>query len=80
VRGGYEDIMGYAETYAQMSDDELLNVATDLASLEEHAGLALTAELSRRKLSETDIIQYRQRLASFKPEDFGGRKNMWRGP
>jgi len=57
--------MEYQETYAEMSDDEILHVASDLASLEEHARIAITAELSHRQLSETDIIQYRQRVASF---------------
>ncbi len=56
-----------------MSDDELLNVATDLASLEEHARTAITAELRRRKLSECNITQYRQDVAAFKPEDFWGK-------
>jgi len=65
--------MEYQETYAAMSDDEILNVASDLASLEEHARIAITAELSQRQLSETDIIQYRQRVASFNPEDFWGK-------
>jgi hypothetical protein len=63
----------YQETYAEMSDDEILSVASDLASLEEHALVALTVELNRRQLSEPDIIQYRQRVAAFKPEDFWGR-------
>ena len=65
--------MGYSETYGQMSDDELLNVATDFASLEENARMAITVELTRRKLSETDVSGYRERVASFKPEDFWGK-------
>lgn len=65
----------YQETYAEMSDDEILNVAGDLASLEEHARVALTVELNRRQLSEPDIIQYHQRVAAFKPEDFWGKED-----
>jgi hypothetical protein len=59
--------------YAEMSDNEILNLAGDFASLEERAQIAITAELSRRQLSKADITQYRERVASFKPEDFWGQ-------
>ena len=56
--------------YAEMSDQELMNVAGDVASLEDDARIVIAGELSRRKLSESDIIQYRQDVAAFKPKDF----------
>ena len=59
--------------YAEMSDEEFMNVAGDVASLEDHARIIIAGELSRRKLSKTDITQYRERVASFKPKDFWGQ-------
>ena len=56
--------------YAEMSDQELMNVAGDVASLEDDARMVIASELSRRKLSESDIIQYQQDVAAFKPKDF----------
>jgi hypothetical protein len=58
--------------YQEMSDDELLNVACDFASLEELARIAITNELRRRNLSEVDIGQYQQDVDRFKPEDIWG--------
>lgn len=65
--------MEYQRTYTGMSNEELLNVAADVGSLEDDARIAIAGELSRRKLSERDIIQYRQDVAAFKPEDFWGK-------
>lgn len=56
--------------YGEMSDQELMNVAGDFASLEDDARTVIASELSRRKLSESDIVQYRQDVAAFKPKDF----------
>ena len=56
--------------YAEMSDQELMNVAGDVASLEYDARMVIASELSRRKLSESDIIRYRQDVAAFKPKGF----------
>ena len=61
--------MGYRETYASLSDDEILKVASDHASLEPDAQAFLAVELSRRNLTETEVLAYRQRVASFKRED-----------
>ena len=47
-----------------------MNVAGDVASLEDDTRMVVASELSRRKLSESDIIQYRQDVATFKPKDF----------
>lgn len=60
--------------YAEMSDEEILNVAGDVTSLEDDARIVIAAELSRRQFSESDIIQHRQDVAAFKPKDF------WRQP
>lgn len=65
--------MEYQRTYSEMSNEELLNVAADAGSLEDDARIAIAGELSRRKLSERDIIQYRQDVAAFTPEDFWGK-------
>ena len=64
--------MEYQQTYAEMSNEELLNVAADVASLEGDARIAIAGELSRRRLSERDVIQYRQDVTAFKPEHFWG--------
>ena len=56
--------------YAEMSNEEFMNVAGDVASLEDDARIVIAGELRRRKLSESDIIQYRQDVAAFKPKDF----------
>jgi hypothetical protein len=57
-----------------MSDEEILNVAGDVTSLEDDARIVIAAELSRRQFSESDIIQHQQDVAAFKPKDF------WRQP
>jgi len=64
--------MGYQDTYAAMSDEVLMNVASDIASLEDAARVAITAELNRRHISDTDIGHYRQEVAAFNPKEFWG--------
>ena len=61
--------------YGEMSDQELMNVAGDVASLEDDARIVIAGELSRRKLSKSDIIQYRQDVAALAeaPHDVGHR-------
>jgi hypothetical protein len=56
--------MDYQDTYAAMSDSEILNVANDFNSLAEPARIALTAELDRRQLTAADMIQHRQIAAT----------------
>jgi len=59
--------------YGEMSDQELMNAAGDVASLEDDARIVIAGELSRRKLSESDIIQYRQDVAALAaaPHEWG---------
>jgi len=64
--------MGYRETYAAISDEDLMNVAADIASLEDEARLAITIELNRRHISESDIARYRGEVAAFNPKEFWG--------
>lgn len=53
----------YRQSYSQMSDDELLNVATQAATLIPEAQDALEAELRKRQLSQPDVVQYQEERA-----------------
>lgn len=57
----------FAETYSKFSDDELLNLAVDRHSLTEDARSALSVELAGRKLTESDVAERRDYLATVKP-------------
>jgi hypothetical protein len=46
--------------YSERSDDELLLLASDRASLTTEAAVALDAELRRRNLDESDQLKYQQ--------------------
>jgi len=46
--------------YSERSDDELLALASDRASLTAEAGLALDAELRRRNLTELDRVKHQR--------------------
>jgi hypothetical protein len=50
----------FSTEYSQLSDDELLLLASDRASLITAAAAALTAELSRRNLTESDRAKHDQ--------------------
>jgi hypothetical protein len=50
----------FSVDYSERSDDELLLLASDRASLTTEAGLTLDAELRRRNLAESDRIEYQQ--------------------
>ena len=50
----------FTADYSGRSDDELLLLASDRASLTAEAGLALDAELRRRNLTESDRAKYQQ--------------------
>lgn len=65
--------MEYREGYAEMSDNEMLTVASDVGSLEYEARIAVESELHRRGLSENDVAQYRRDVAKFRAEDFWGK-------
>jgi len=51
----------FSSQYAHLSDDELLEVASDQPSLTDHAKSALNAEMSKRRLTLTDVQEH-QRL------------------
>jgi hypothetical protein len=50
--------MDFSSTYAELTDDELLQIASDRASLTDEAVTALDAEMRRRKLSHGDIDRH----------------------
>jgi len=66
--------MDYSETYSKMSDDELLNVASNFDTLMPEGQSAIAAELGRRKLTQEDIKEYQRYLATIKPGDLPGKK------
>lgn len=66
--------MNYRETYAGMSDDEILNVAATSQTLVPEARAALASELDKRKLTAADITDYQGYLATVKPGDWPGKK------
>jgi hypothetical protein len=66
--------MRYEETYSKLSNDEILNLASDIDSLLQPARASLTAELERRRLSATDVAAYKKHLAEIKPGDWIGKE------
>jgi hypothetical protein len=50
----------FSTEYSERSDDELLLLASDRASLTTEAAAALDAELIRRNLSESDQVKHQQ--------------------
>jgi hypothetical protein len=60
-------IANYEATYSGMSDDEILRLACEESDLRDEARNALNGELKRRKLTEKDVSEYGQHLASIKP-------------
>src|SRR5262245_13233912 len=50
----------FCAEYAELTDDELLHLASDRASLTTEAATALDAELQRRKLTESDRLKHEQ--------------------
>jgi len=71
--------------YAARSDDELLQLASDRASLTNEAAAALDAELSRRNLTESDQTEHqrfvhrmeRREFRSRRRKIFGGGQFSW---
>jgi hypothetical protein len=53
----------FSADYTERSDDELLLLASDRASLTTEATVALDAELRRRSLTESDQLKYQQFVA-----------------
>jgi len=60
-------ITNYESTYSQMSDEEILRLACEESDFRHDARHALNGELKRRRLTEKDVSEYGQRLASIKP-------------
>jgi hypothetical protein len=56
----------FSPDYSQRSDDELLRLASDRASLTPEAGAALEAELRRRNLTNADQAEYQRRVKRYK--------------
>jgi hypothetical protein len=50
----------FSAEYSELSDDELLQVASDRSSLTEEAAAALHEELQRRNLTKSDLAKYQQ--------------------
>ena len=66
--------MDYRETYARMSDDEILNVAANSHTLVPEARTVLAVELERRTLRQADISEYQRFLATVKLGDWPAKK------
>lgn len=60
--------------YAERSNDELLHLAADRASLTNEAAAALNAELSRRNLTESDQRTYQRFVNRMERREFKGRR------
>jgi hypothetical protein len=60
-------LANYAATYAEMADDEILRLACEASGLKEEARQGLNAELKKRKLTQNDISECEQRLATLRP-------------
>src|ERR1035437_7280533 len=68
---------GFSETYSQMSDDELLRIKADSASLVEEAKQALESELQKRQITiSNDTLEWESQTeaTTVTPEK---RKNPW---
>lgn len=64
----------FSETYSKLSNDEILNLASDSDNLLQPARDALTAELERRGLSAAEVISYKKYLGEIKPGDWPGKE------
>jgi hypothetical protein len=53
-------LSNFSTDYSERSDDELLLLASDRASLTTEAAVTLDAELRRRNLTESDQVKYQQ--------------------
>ncbi|MCZ6490696.1 MAG: tetratricopeptide repeat protein [Acidobacteria bacterium] len=79
--------MDFAKTYAEMYDNELLNLATEPDSLTESARTALFGELSKRGLGEKEIRAWQRSSVDAAPapeketkemaEELGGHAGSW---
>lgn len=79
-------LTNFSREYAQRSDDELLELATQRHSLTQEAVSALDAELRRRNLTESDRVEHRKFLKRQERREhrvhrrklFGKRQFSWR--
>lgn len=79
--------MDYANTYAKMYDNELLNLATEPDSLTESARIVLFEELGKRGLGENEIqawqhssvdaAQVPEKETKETTEELGGHSGSW---
>ena len=60
--------------YSKRSDDELLRLATDRASLTARADAALTDELHRRSLKESDLAKHQRSVRHYEKVDSKSRR------
>jgi hypothetical protein len=79
-------LTNFSTEYAQRSDDELLELATQRHSLTQEAVTALDAELRRRNLTESDRVEHqkfvkhqeRREYRGHRRKIFGKRQFSWR--
>jgi hypothetical protein len=60
--------------YAEQSDDELLHLASDRASLTDEAAVALDAELGRRNLTKSDLTDHKRFINRLERREFKSRR------
>lgn len=67
------------EHYAEMSDGELMLLASQVESLETVARRLLESELRRRGLAESDVVAFREKMqAGRRKTDRARRKRLYR--
>ena len=79
-------LTNFSTEYAQRSDDELLELATQRHSLTQEAVTALESELRRRNLTESDRVEHqkfvkhqeRREYRGHRRKIFGKRQFSWR--
>jgi hypothetical protein len=64
----------FSTEYVDRSDDELLHLATDRASLTDEAAAALAAELRRRNLTQSDQTKYQRFAHHMEQREFRSRR------
>lgn len=64
----------FSTEYAQRSDDELLELATQRHSLTQEAATALDAELRRRNLTESDRVEHQKFVKHQELREYRGRR------
>jgi len=62
----------WQKTFSEMSDEQILLLASDPSSLREEARPVLSAELGRRRLKLEDILEYKSFVEEVKPGQMRG--------